>query len=111
MTWEQMTTIRKDDLIKLSIYARNRKLDYQDGWRWARKILKNNKKFSRTVKLLKGQIKHGPKYKFGICVPRNIKEALMLEKMTGTTFWKDAMQTKIQQLLQFKTFKILKRDM
>jgi hypothetical protein len=36
-----------------------------------------------------------------------VKEALMLDKLTGTTFWRDAMQAEIDQLLKFKTFNIL----
>jgi hypothetical protein len=107
ISWEKMETIRKDDPIKLALYAKERSLIYERGWRWARKILKDNKRFARTVKLLAGQGKAGPKYKFGVQVPRNVKEAVSIDKTNGNTLWQDAMQAEIQQLLDFGTFTIL----
>jgi hypothetical protein len=107
LTWEPMSLIRKSDPIKLAIYAKAKGLIYRPGWRWARKMLKSNKRFARTIKLLKGSVSTGPKFKFGIQVPRNIREAIRLDRENGNTLWQDAMREEIQQLLQFKTFRIL----
>ena len=105
--WEPMALIRKDDPIKLALYAKKAGLIYHTGWRWARKMLQTNKRFARAVKMLKGQIKDGPKYKFGFQVPWNRQEARQLDKENGNTLWEDAERAEIQQLLEFKTFRIL----
>jgi hypothetical protein len=47
----------------------------------------------------------GPKFQFGIQVPRNVKEALALDDKNGNTRWKDAMQEEIQSLHAYSTFK------
>jgi hypothetical protein len=107
LMWEPLAVIRKDDPIKLALYSKEKGLIYHSGWRWARKMLKSNKRFARMLKLLKGQANAGPKYKFGIQVPRNVKEAIRLDKENGNTLWQDAMQAEIKQLLDFKTFQIL----
>jgi hypothetical protein len=49
----------------------------------------------------------GPRYKFGIRIPRNLKEAMELDKESGTTHWQDALRDEIGTLLDFKTFRIL----
>jgi len=107
VSWEPMSVIKKDDPVKLALYAKHRELIYEPGWRWARKMLKTNKRFSRMVKMFKASISEGPKYKFGIRVPRNRKEALQLDKENGNTLWQDAEKAEIALLLEFKTFRIL----
>ena len=76
ISWELLTNIRKDDPITLAKYAKDKNLLNQRGWKWARKIVKNNKKYERMYKLMQGQKVQGPKYKFGIQVPRTKKEAI-----------------------------------
>ena len=49
-------------------------------------------------------------YKYGIWVPRNVKEALEEDAKNGNTLWNDAIFKEIQALQQFKTFKILARE-
>ena len=108
-SWEPMEVIRKDDPIALASYAKEKDLVYSPGWRWARKLVKNERTFSRMLKLLTGQKRHAPKYKFGIQVPRSRKEALELDKTNGNHFWREAMDAEIQQLLFYETFQILPR--
>jgi hypothetical protein len=107
ITWEHMEMIKKDDPVLLAIYAKERNLSHSHGWRWARKMLKSNKRFARALKLLKGQVAHGPKYKFGVLIPRNKKHALQIDKENGNTLWADSMDAEIQVLLEFETFRIL----
>jgi hypothetical protein len=102
-----MVTIRKDNPIKLAIYAKSKGLIYLHGWQWARQMLKSNKRFIHAVKMMKSVVATGLKYKFGIQVPRNIREAIRLDKENGNTLWQDAIREEIEQLLRFKTFRIL----
>ena len=59
------------------------------------------------LKLMQGQKLRGPKYKFGIEIPRNAKHAIELNKQNGNTFWQDAMKLEVDLLKNFQTFKIL----
>jgi len=52
-------------------------------------------------------MRHGPKYKFGVEIPRNQKHALELDRQNGNTFWGDSMKSEISVLLEFETFRIL----
>jgi hypothetical protein len=47
---------------------------------------------------------NGPKYMFGIQVPRNVKEAIELDKQNGNTKWQDAMKEEIGSLHVYNTF-------
>jgi hypothetical protein len=52
----------------------------------------------------KGKRTHGPIFKFGIQVPRNVKEAYKLDATNGNTKWQDAMKEEIDALLMFIAF-------
>jgi hypothetical protein len=52
----------------------------------------------------KGKWTHGPIFKFGNQVPRNVKEAYELDGKNHYTKWQDAMKDKIDVLLMFITF-------
>ena len=68
--WEPMEVVRKDSPIVLATYAEDKDLIYSPGSQWARKqLVKNKKGFACMLKLLKGQVKIAPRYKFGIQVP------------------------------------------
>ena len=105
VSWEPLANVRKDDPITLAKYAKDNNLLNQRGWSWARKIVKNNKKYERMYKLMQGQKVQGPKYKFGIQVPRTKKEARMLDEKNNNTLWEDAMTTEANALLDLNTFR------
>ena len=72
-----MKTIKEDDKMTLAKYAHDNDLINESGWRWARRLTKNSKKFIRMAKIFAAQArKHGIKYKHGVTVPRNYKEAI-----------------------------------
>ena len=107
VSWEPMDVIRKDDPVTLAKYAKDKNLENQAGWKWAKRYTKNQKKFIRLVKIMKSQKKNGPKFKFGIQVPRSMREALELDRANGNNFWKDAIDTEISQQLDYDVFKDL----
>ena len=39
-----------------------------------------------------------PKYKFGIQIPRNHKEAMMIDAKNGDTWWKDSENLELKEL-------------
>ena len=109
-TWEPMQVIKEDDRITLAAYARECELLDTPGWKWARRLTKNPKKFIRMAKIFASQTRnHGPKFKYGIRVPRNYKEAVELDKANGNTLWQDAIKKELGQINDFRTFKALSR--
>ena len=49
-------------------------------------------------------------YKFGVCVPRNKKEAMMFNSENGNVHWQDAIEVKAGQLFEHKVFKDLGKN-
>ena len=101
-----MSTLRKDDPVTIVEYARDNNLCEEKGWKWSKRIAKREKKFLRMMKIMKGQQKgkRATKFKFGVQIPRNVKEAYELDKKNGNTKWADAMKKEIDQLQEFESF-------
>jgi hypothetical protein len=49
----------------------------------------------------------GIKYKFGIQVPKGIKNAIDLDKNNGNQLWQEAIRTELKQLTDYQTFIVL----
>jgi hypothetical protein len=49
----------------------------------------------------------GIKYKFGIQVPKGIKNAFDLDKKNGNQLWQEAIKTELKQLTDYQTFIVL----
>ena len=110
-TYEPLQLMIQDDPITLAIYARKNNLLKTPGWKRlshiAQDIAKERSELKRVVKnynIMKGKRGKGPIYKFGIQIPRNVKEAYELDAKNGNTKWQDAMQEEVDSLLQFSTF-------
>jgi hypothetical protein len=52
-------------------------------------------------------IPEGIKYKFGIQVPRGIKNAIDLDKKNGNQLWQQAIKTELNKLTDYQTFILL----
>ena len=59
------------------------------------------------MRILKGQKRTGPKFKHGIQVPRNLREARELDRINGNNLWEEAIKKEIDQLRQYEVFKKL----
>ena len=110
ITWESLKEMKLADMMTLAKYAHDNNLINQPGWKWAKKKTKNTKKFLRLAKIFKSQASpFGPRYKFGVRVPRNREEALILDKINGNHLWEEAIEKEINQLLFYETFDIKNR--
>jgi hypothetical protein len=49
----------------------------------------------------------GIKYKFGIQVPKGIKNQVKLDKNNGNQLWQEAIKTELKQLTDYQTFIVL----
>ena len=88
LTYEPLDIIFKDDPVSLADYAITNDLLGLPGWKRLRNIAKNRKKLDRMLNQAKSKAKRtGPKFKFGVLVPRNVKEALEFDKANGNSKW------------------------
>ena len=77
-SWEPLAHMRAADQITLANYANEKNITNLQGWKWAKGKDRNPKKFIRMAKILKSQVKDlKARYKFGVLVPRSVKECLM----------------------------------
>jgi hypothetical protein len=87
-TWEPLDTMKKDDPVTIAQYVQEKGLKDKPFWKWANRYLKNPKRFIRMTRQVHlANMKRGPKYKFGVQVPRDIREALALDKVNKNTIW------------------------
>ena len=92
-TWEGLTSIFKTDPITVAKYAKEHNLLDFDGWKHCRKIARRTKVLQRMINNSKRyQLRTAPRYKFGVRVPRNYKEALELDKANGNDCWQEAVR-------------------
>jgi hypothetical protein len=63
------------------------------------------------VNAFKAKVDRGPKFKFGIQVPRNPHHAMELDiLMNGTNAWKEAMGIELGQINKYETFRVFEAD-
>ena len=54
--------------------------------------------------------KEKPRYKYGVKIPRNVKEALELDKENRNNKWAEAMKLEIQSLNDLECFEFQPKD-
>jgi hypothetical protein len=103
-TWEPLTTIAKDDPITCTQYASKMGLLDKPGWKRFKRFAKREKKYIRMINQSQQRRKNsGPVYKFGVQIPRNSKEARILDERNGNTLWQDAEKVERDQLAEYNT--------
>ena len=122
--------IKKDRPIEVARYIRNNVIESRRGGKyntWAKKILvrsqrtirrlKNIHNVSKITRLLnkyeikirrisrnKRNEKKGARTKYGIEIPRNVKEALIMDERNGNTLWADAIMKEMSALEKAKVW-------
>ena len=81
---EPIQVIRKDDPITLANYAKEYGLLDKSKWKQTKRYLTLNKTSQRKIaQIYAKKTSHGKRYKFGVRVPRTVKEALKIDKEEG----------------------------
>ena len=105
-TWEPLSIIAKSDPITCALYAKENDLLDQSGWIRFRRLANRQKKLLRLVHQAQLQsFRMRPVFKFGVQVPRNHDQAMMLDQQNGNTLWKEAEQRELAQIDEYETFK------
>ena len=90
-TWEPLSIIAKSDPVTCALYAKENKLLDQPGWVRFRRLANRKKKLLRLTHQAQLQsFRMRPIFKFGIQVPRNHEQAMMLDEQNGNSLWKEA---------------------
>jgi hypothetical protein len=104
-TWEPITMMMADDPATLAAYAKDNDLLDTPGWKKLRRIAKRAQVLRRMVNASKrAQRFNEITYKFGVRIPRNVKEAIRLDEENGNTYWQDAMKKEIGQLNEYNVY-------
>ena len=110
-SYEPLHLMIEDDPISLALYARKHNLLSTPGWKRLSHIAQDTVRKRNTFRNMmhqyhvsQGKQSKAPVYKFGIQIPRNMKQALALDLQNGNTKWQDAMKEEIDSLLGFDTF-------
>ena len=107
-TWEPLNMMIKDDPATLAKYAKENNLLETPGWKSLKRIARRAKFLQRMINASKRRQQHDAvRYKFGVRVPRNVKEALKFDRENGNTLWADAMETELAQLREYSAFRSL----
>ncbi len=76
------------------------------GWKFLCRLTHRAKHLRRMLNQAHCQSKNSAvHYKFGVQIPRNVKEAHALDKANGNTLWEQAIELELGQLNDYKTFK------
>ena len=109
-TWEPLSMMIKTDPATMAAYAKENDLLNTPGWKSLRKIARRAKVLKRMINASKRKQRFDAViYKFGVRVPRDAKEAKRLDAENGNTYWQDAMDLELSQVLEYDTFKSLGR--
>jgi Reverse transcriptase (RNA-dependent DNA polymerase) len=86
--WLPLKDLKESHPIQVAEYAICNKIAEQQAFAyWVREVMRQR---DRIIKNVKSSAAFSKNTKFGIRVPRTVKEALEIDRITGTTFWRDA---------------------
>jgi len=107
-SWHPLNDIANDDPISVTMYAVENDLLKTQGWKRFARMARRPKKFRRLLNQSKIKARrHAPMYKFGHWVPRDIKEALYLDRANGNNHWAEAMAKEVNKMDDHESFKSL----
>ena len=109
--WIQADAARAEVPRVVAQYAIDRNLINHPDFKWISKHFKWDKKKIRNMRVFASTTsRRDQKFKFGVQVPNSPKHALTLDQLNGDNGWADSMQTELNQLSDYKTFRVLEDD-
>ncbi len=106
ITEEPLSIIAKDAPVACAIYAKKRCLLDQPGWKRFKRLAKIQRRmFSEANKAKIHSQYWKPKFKYGIQIPRDYRQALELDKQNGNTLWQDATKLEMELMGVYEVFK------
>ena len=108
-TWEPIALMRQDDPVTLAKYGMEHNLLEKPGWKRLRRYVKSTKRLDRNIKQARMYAaRTTQRYKFGVKVPRDEKEALLFDEANKNSLWNDAIKIELNQVVrEYNTFRDL----
>ena len=108
-TWEPLNIIAQDTPVTCASYAKRHDLLNTPGWKQFKSHDLQMRRLNVMIEKAKAKAKKNlgdPNYcrmKYGVCVQRNYKEAMMLDKLNGNRKWGDAVDKEMSKIKSYKT--------
>jgi hypothetical protein len=103
--WTQMNAVKLQDPFPIIQYVKRNNLEKSPSFEWVEKIVKDEDRLTQLARAYKAKVDNGPKYKFGVEVPRSPRHGLELDRVGGNKLWKQATETELKQINEYKTFR------
>jgi Reverse transcriptase (RNA-dependent DNA polymerase) len=104
-TWEPLKILIADDPVSVAAYGKSVGLLDQPGWKRLKRIARRENHFKRMVKHSKiAPSRNVPLYKFGIELPRTIKDVFRIDEKNHNRRWRTACDLEIELLKSYQTF-------
>jgi Reverse transcriptase (RNA-dependent DNA polymerase) len=105
LSWEKLSLIKDGYPIELAEYAIANKLSSEPAFAWwVNDVLK---KRDRIISRLNSRYMRREE-KFGILIPKSVREALDIDRETNTTYWSEAIKKEMAVIMP--AMRILERD-
>ena len=110
-TYEPLKLIAECDPVMCAIYAKKNGLLNLPGWKQFKNLASKQKKIIRLINQTKLQsFRAKPTYQYGIMVPKNHTEAMMMDKENNNDNWSKAEKLELEQIDQYEVFENLGTD-
>jgi hypothetical protein len=93
--WIELKTMKESNAVEVVEYALANQISHEPSFEWWVNDVIRRKK--RLIKLSQTRLLW-PQYKYGICVPRNIKEAIKFDLENGNKFWEEAIAKEMKNV-------------
>jgi hypothetical protein len=104
-TWFPLKDLKESNPIEVAEYAVANKLLHEPAFAWwVPDVLQKRDRIISAVKTRYLKRTH----KFGICMPKSVKQALEIDRDTNTSLWSDAIKKEMTNVMP--AFKILDQD-
>jgi len=94
-SWKPLCDLKEAYPVETAIYAKNNELQNEPAFNWwVPYTLKKSKRIIMAVKARMVDKSH----KFGIRIPRNVREAYEIDKINNNSFWADAIKKEMKNV-------------
>ena len=105
-SWVRLEDLRMQEPLLCIKYGMDKGILQKPGWEWVPSMIKEDDRLGDLNRLIL-TVQAAPKFKFGIEVARSPSHALELDKKENKSLWKEAIQTELNQIKDYQTFRIL----
>jgi hypothetical protein len=95
-SWEPLSDLKEAYPIQTAEYAVANKLDHYPAFAWW--VGPTLRRRNRIIASASNKRYHKRMHKFGIELPKTVKEALEIDRQTGTTYWRDALKLEMDNV-------------